>query len=196
MNELGVGEVFVFQFFIDKAYRGADKRASEGLDDGLQDGVVGHAHPDGLVGVEVVARYVAVGVHNKGVGAGEAVFEEGEGVPVHGANILRSHAERGAEHGVFGLLECEAFDLGNGLDRAFELHTTGESIECVGRYNNDAALLKEVDNMPYFALVGIFCIYSSYHLLKLQKYEVFLNCYTFFIEMSFHRRYEEIVFAL
>ena len=82
--------------------------------------------------------------------------------------------------------------MGNGLDRPFELHAAGESVEGVGGHNDDAALLKEVDNTPNFALIGIVCIYSSYHLLKLQKYEVFLNCYTFFIEISFYRCYEEM----
>ena len=56
-------------------------------------GVVGDADTDGFVGVEIVARHVAVGVHDEGVGAGQAAFEQAEEVFVHGSDILGGHAE-------------------------------------------------------------------------------------------------------
>ena len=143
------------------------------------------------IGVEVVARHVAVGVHDEGVGAWEAFFEEGEQFLAHGADIFRSHAERGAEHGVFCLFEREALDLGDGLDRPFELYAADEGVEGVGGCHDDAALLEGLDDTPCLAWIGVFCIYFYYH-LKLQKYEVFLNCYTFFVGMSFYSEYEEM----
>lgn len=163
MDEFGVDEVFGFDFVVEWADGGSDEGVAEFFDDGAKDVVVGHADADCLIGVEVVARHFVVGVHDEGVGAGEATFEELEGVFVDGTEVLGCLAEGGAEHGVAGFFEGVVFELRDFFDRLFEFHAAGEGIEGVGGENGDGSLVEEVDDLSDVAGVGIIVVESCDH---------------------------------
>ncbi len=135
-NHLGVNQDFLLIF---QGQGGAEDGMAEFAEYGLTNGMVGYANTDGFAfGAQNFGHFFA-GFQNKGIRAGQVLFQKAVQWRADGLGILAEVAEVAAQEGELHLEGIDAFNLADALNGFGVLNAAADAIDRIGGINDDPA---------------------------------------------------------